>query len=148
MDDLRLLLRRGWEKWNGAIDDFIGDATAANLHALRIKAKTIRYATQLSQRFYPDNHLDTASEWLKDIQERIGAWHDEYMLGQRALETFSKARAARDPDAIKVIREIKEKEIALAESSLNFILSIPTTQDYQRLRRILSASVYAMTKRP
>src|SRR5260370_23756803 len=133
MDDLRLLLQRGWEKWNGAIDDFVGDATVSNLNAVRIKAKTIRYATQLSQRFYPDNHLDSASEWLKDIQDRIGAWHDEYMLGQRALETFSKARAARDPGTIKVIREIKEKEIAMAESSRTFIVSIRKTKGDHRL---------------
>ena len=144
MDDLRLLLQRGWEKWNVAIDDFVGDITAAKLHAVRIKAKTLRYAVELSQRFYPDNHLDSASEWLKDIQDRIGAWHDEYMLGQYALETFSSGRASRDPAAIKVIREMKEKEIAMAESSRNFILSIRNTKDYQRLRRLLSASVYAM----
>lgn len=144
MDDLRLLLQRAWEKWNGAIDDFVGDGTAAKLHAVRIKAKTLRYATELSQRFYPDNHLDTAREWLKDIQDRIGAWHDEFMLGQCALETFSGTRASRDPSAIKVIRETKEKEIAMAESSRNFILSIRKTKDYQKLRRLLSASVYAM----
>jgi CHAD domain-containing protein len=144
MDDLRLLLQRSWEKWNVAIDDFVGDVTAAKLHAVRIKAKTVRYAVELSQRFYPDNHLDSASEWLEDIQDRIGAWHDEYMLGQYALETFSSGRASREPAAIKVIRGIKETEIAMAESSRNFILSIRKTKDYQQLRRLLSASVYAM----
>jgi CHAD domain-containing protein len=142
MDNLRLLLERGWEKWNGAIDDFLGDSTAANLHAVRIKAKTLRYSVGLSQRLYPDTHLKSSSEWLKQIQDRIGAWHDEFMLGQRALKTFS--RTPRDPGAIKVIREIKEKEIAMAESARDFISSIAKTKQYQRLQMLLSATVYAM----
>src|SRR5260370_37263835 len=110
MDDLRLLLQRGWEKWNGAIDDFVGDATAANLDAVRIKAKTIRYATQLSQRFSPDNHLDSAIEWLKDIQDTIGASHDEYMLRQHALQTFSSARASLDTGDMHGLRTMNETQ--------------------------------------
>jgi len=142
MDNLRLLLERGWERWNNAIDDFLGDSTAAKLHAVRIKAKTLRYSVDLSQRLYPDNHLDSASGWLKEIQDRVGAWHDEFMLGQRALETFS--GTPRDPIAIKVIREIKEKEIAMAESARDFLSAIGKTKQYQRLQMVLSATVYAM----
>ena len=142
MDNLRLLLERGWENWTGAIDDFLDDSTAVKLHAVRIKAKTLRYSIGLSQRLYPDSHLESASEWLREIQDRIGAWHDEFMLGQRALQTFP--RAPRDPDAIKVIREIKEKEIAMAESAHDFISAIGKTKQYQRLQQLLSATVYAM----
>ena len=142
MDNLRLLLERGWENWTGAIDDFLDDSTAVKLHAVRIKAKTLRYSIGLSQRLYPDSHLESASEWLREIQDRIGAWHDEFMLGQRALQTFP--RAPRDPDAIKVIREIKEKEIAIAESARDFISAIGKTKQYQRLQQLLSATVYAM----
>ncbi len=143
MDNLRLLLERGWERWNGAINDFLDDSTVAKMHAVRIKAKTLRYSVGLSQRLYPDNHLESASEWLEEIQDRIGAWHDEFMLGQRALETFS--RTPRDPGAVKVIREIKEKEIAMAESARDLISSIGKTKQYQRLQKLLSATVYAMT---
>jgi len=143
MDNLRRLLERSWNKWTGAIEDFVANAAAPELHAVRIKTKTLRYAIELSQKFYPDRQLETASEWLKGIQDRVGAWHDELMLGRVALETFSET--PRDPSAIKVIRTTKEKEIALAESSRNYILSIRKMKDYQRLKRVLSASVYAMT---
>jgi CHAD domain-containing protein len=143
MDNLRRLLERSWNKWSGAIDDFVKKAAATELHEVRIKTKTLRYAIELSQKFYPDRELETASEWLKGIQDRVGAWHDELMLGRVALETFSET--PRDPSAIKVIRDTKEKEIALAESSRNYILSIRKMKDYQRLKRVLSASVYAMT---
>lgn len=146
MDNLRLLLERGWKKWNDAIDDFAGNPAALELHQVRIKAKTLRYAIDLSQKFYPDNQLENASDWLKGIQDRVGAWHDELMLSQRALETFS--GTPRDPSAIKVIRDIKEKEIVRAESARNFIVGIRKTSEYQRLRRHLAASVYAMADRP
>jgi CHAD domain-containing protein len=143
MDNLRRLLERSWNKWTGAIDDFVSTSGATELHQVRIKTKTLRYAIELSQKFYPDRELETASGWLKGIQDRVGAWHDELMLGRVALETFSKT--PRDPSAIKVIRDTKEKEIAMAESSRNYILSIRKMKDYQRLKRVLSASVYAMT---
>jgi CHAD domain-containing protein len=142
MDNLRLLLQSGWKKWNGAIDDFVRNPATAELHAVRIKTKTLRYAIELSQQFYPDNHLESANEWLKDIQDRVGAWHDELMLSQNVLEAFSKS--PRDASAIKVLRELKEKEIAMAESARDFISSIRRTEKYQRLKRLLSASVYAM----
>ena len=143
MDNLRRLLERSWNKWTGAIDAFVAKAAAPELHEVRIKTKTLRYALELSQKFYPDRQLETASEWLKVIQDRVGAWHDELMLGRVALETFSET--PRDPSAIKVIRDTKEKEIALAESSRSYILSIRKMKDYQRLKRVLAASVYAMT---
>jgi CHAD domain-containing protein len=143
MDNLRRLLERSWNKWTGAIDDFVRNAAAPELHEVRIKTKTLRYAIELTQKFYPDRELETASEWLKGIQDRVGAWHDELMLGRVALETFSET--PRDPSAIKVIRDTKEKEIAMAESSRNYILSIRKMKDYQRLKRVLAASVYAMT---
>jgi CHAD domain-containing protein len=143
MNNLRRLLERSWNKWTEAIDDFVAKAAAPELHEVRIKTKTLRYAIELSQKFFPDRQLETASEWLKEIQDRVGAWHDELMLGRVALETFSET--PRDPSAIKVIRDTKEKEIAMAESSRSYILSIRKMKDYQRLKRALAASVYAMT---
>jgi len=64
-------------------------------------------------------------------------------LAQRALETF--ADLPRGPDALKVIRRIKEKEISLAEGAQDFITSIRATRELASLRRRLSASLYAMT---
>jgi CHAD domain-containing protein len=145
MDNLRLYLERCWTRWSGAIDDFIDKAAVPELHQVRVKTKTLRYAIELSNRFYPDRHLERAGRWLEDFQNRVGEWHDELMLGQSALKTFSGSGAPRDPGAINVIREAKEKEIELAESARNFILSIRKTSDYRLLRRALSASVYAMT---
>jgi CHAD domain-containing protein len=145
-DNLRRLLQHDWEKLNEAIDAFIGNAITAKLHNVRIKAKTLKYAIEVGQKLYPDDQLASASDWLTTIQDRVGAWHDELMLSQFALAAFAKAQASHEPIAIKIIRTIKKKEIATAESAREFIVSSRKTDEYRRLRRLLSASVYAMTK--
>jgi CHAD domain-containing protein len=145
MENLRLLLQRDWNKWNKSIDDFVADSSTANLHQIRIKAKTAKYAVQLSQRFYPDDQLADMSEWLSDLQDRIGAWHDELMLAQSALAAFSKPRAVRGPGMVQIIRQLKEKEITMGEAARVLIVSIRDTKEYRHMRRLLSAEVYAMT---
>jgi CHAD domain-containing protein len=99
---------------------------------------------KLTLRLYPDGELEACADWLKQIQDRLGAWHDEMVLAQRALETF--ANLPRETHALKVIRRIKEKEISLAEDARDFIISIQATSEYARLRRHLSASLFAMTE--
>jgi CHAD domain-containing protein len=143
MEDLGALLEGGWSKWLSSIDNFIDEKTATALHRVRIKSKALRYALDLTLRLYPDSELQRDSNWLKEIQDQIGAWHDELALGQRALKTF--AKLPRDAKALKVIRRIKEKEIRLAEAAQKFIVSVRADADYKRLRRRLSASVFAMS---
>lgn len=144
VDNLRLLLQRSWEKWNDAIDRIVDRAGAPELHEVRIKTKGLRYAIDLSQKFYPDSQLTKADRWLKDIQDRVGEWHDELLLGQSALETFSKT--PRKPGAIDILRDVKEREIELAESARNYLVQVRKTKEYQRLKRVLAASLYAMAE--
>jgi hypothetical protein len=146
IEGLRLLLNSAWGKWNATIDECAEIAAIDKLHAVRIKAKTLRYSIEPSQKFAPDHQLEMAGEFLKDIQDRVGAWHDELMLGQLVLETFYASGEAPELDAMKLIRDIKEKEIGRAESARGFVLSIPSTEDYRHLRTVLSASIYAMSK--
>jgi CHAD domain-containing protein len=144
-DSLRLFLQQVWDKWRAAINGLGGNGTATQLHAVRIKSKALRYAIELYQRFFPDHELEKGSLWLKNIQNRVGAWHDELTLGQRALEAFSRPHSARDRSAISIIRQTKEREIALAEAARRFILSIRNTAEHKHLRRRLSASVFAIS---
>jgi len=135
-------LQRGWTTWNEAIEDFAAQDTSISLHRVRTKSKALRYAVELSLRLYPDRQLGRASNWLKKIQDQVGAWHDELMLGQRALETF--AGSPRAPAQLKAVRQIKEKEIAMAEEARELVLSIRRSPEYRRMHRRLSASVFAM----
>jgi CHAD domain-containing protein len=146
IEGLRLLLNRGWEKWNAAIEECAENAAIDHLHAVRIKVKTLRYSIELNQKFAPDHQLENAAKFLKDIQDRVGAWHDELMLTHLVLKTFSASGAPPEAEAMKFIRDRKEVEIGLAESARDFVLSIPKTEDYHQLRTVLSASIFAMSR--
>jgi CHAD domain-containing protein len=142
MNDLAQVLQQSWQKWNVAIDAFDAKPQITKLHDIRIKAKTLRYAMELRQQFYASPQLEQASGWLKEIQDQIGAWHDELTLSQLARNSF--AKPPREPHAAKLIRSIKEQEIAMAETAQKYLRSLRETDEYQRLRRLLSASIFAM----
>ena len=142
MHDLQGELANRWKKWVASIEDFVADNTATALHGVRIKSKGLRYALKLTLYLYPDEELEACADWLKEIQDRLGAWHDEMTLAQRALKSF--AALPREPDALKVIRRIKENEISLAEAARDFITPIRMTHEYACLRRRLSATVFAL----
>jgi len=141
-ENLAELLQQCWRKWNAAIDAFDCDPKVSRLHAVRIKAKSLRYALDLRHEFYPHAQLEEASSWLKDLQDQIGAWHDELALSQLARSTFP--NSPRAPDAAKIVLGIKEQEIAMAETAQQYLQSLRATDEYQRLRRLLSAAIFAM----
>jgi CHAD domain-containing protein len=142
-DNLAQLLQQAWQKLNLAIDQFAHAPEADNLHAVRIKAKSLRYALHLRQRFYPNKKLENSSELLKEIQDRIGEWHDQLMLGQLVRATLSDSHSISDPKAAKVTEELKEQELKMAESARRYLLTMQETEQYKRLRRIVSAAIYA-----
>jgi CHAD domain-containing protein len=143
--DLAESIMDRWKKWNRAIDKFTANRTVANLHAVRTKTKSLRYALELSIELFPDPRLQRASNWLKEVQHRVGEWHDELMLGERALAAF--AKTPRAPGVREAIRQIKEREIALAEAAGNHVLSMRKSPEYRSLRRRLSSSLFAMSAR-
>lgn len=53
-----------------------GDAEAASLHRLRIRFKKLRYALEFSAAFTPDGEIARVIEFLKTMQDRLGAHQD------------------------------------------------------------------------
>jgi CHAD domain-containing protein len=145
-DNLAQLLRQTWQKLSVAIDEFERVPEVANLHAVRIKTKSLRYALDLRQRFYPNRKLEDSSALLKEIQDRIGAWHDELMLSELVRSTLSNFQPISDPNAAKITEGVKEREIAMAESARHYLLAMQETEQYKRLRRVISAAIYATSK--
>lgn len=145
MRALQTLIQNSWERWNESIDGLVAHKTAQALHSVRIKTKTLRYALELGARFYPEQELTTASRWLKRIQERIGSWHDQFALCERARESFTRLAKRPDQGRIKLVERLKAREIGAAVSGRNYIISMRKTELYQRLHRRLSASIFAMS---
>ena len=142
-DNLGQLLQQAWRKLNIAIKQFEHVPDVTNLHAVRIKAKSLRYALNLQQRFYPNKKLESSAILLKDIQDRIGKWHDELILSQLIRATLLDSHAMSDPNAAKVTTDIKEQELAMAESARHYLFTMQETEQYKRLRRVVSAAIYA-----
>jgi CHAD domain-containing protein len=142
-DNLGQLVQRGWHKLRDSIDEFKNVPEVPNLHAVRIKAKALRYALELRQKFYPDKELKDASVLLKDIQDQIGHWHDELMLTELVHSTLLESDSIADPKITKVIEGIKEREIKMAESARHYLLTLEDMEQYNHLRRLLSAAIYA-----
>jgi len=142
-DNLGQLLQQAWRKLNLAIEQLEQVPEVTNLHAVRIKAKSLRYALQVRQRFYPDKKLENSSVLLKEIQDRVGEWLDELMLSQLVRATLLDSQAMSDPNAAKVTENIKEQELVMAESARHYLLTIQETEQYKRLRRVVSAAIYA-----
>ena len=145
MGDLQALMRRTWEKWNQTVDACLADNGTAALHPVRIKTKSLRYAVELSAQFYPDSELEAMSSWLKRVQDRVGAWHDEFTLSERARETLSKPIKKPDTRGLKLVKRLKEREIEMAEDARRYITSIRRSENFIRLQKRFSASVYAMS---
>ena len=78
----------------------------------------------------------------KTCRTKLGAWHDELALSRLARNTFSKA--PRERHEAKLIFGLREQEIAMAETAQKYLRSVRDTDEYQRLRRLLSAAVFAM----
>ena len=142
-DNVGQLLRQAWRKLNLAIEQFEHVPEVTNLHAVRIKAKSLRYALHLRQRFYPNKKVENSSLLLKEIQDRIGAWHDELMLSQHMRATLSDSHSISDPNAAKVTEDVKEQELVMAEYARRYLLTVQETEQYKRLRRVVSAAIYA-----
>jgi CHAD domain-containing protein len=142
-DNLAQLIQQAWQKLSLAIEQFEHLPEVITLHAVRIKAKSLRYALHLRLRFYPNKKLENSSVLLKEIQDRIGDWHDELMLSQLVRTTLSQSHTMSDPKAARVTEEIKEQELMMAESARLYLLTMQETEQYKRLRRVVSAAIYA-----
>ena len=142
-DNVAQLLQRAWRQLHLAIQEFERVPGVANLHAVRIKTKSLRYALELRERFYPNKKLEGLSALLKEIQDRIGDWHDELILSSLVRRALSESHAVSDPNAAKVVEGTKEQEIAMADAARGYLLSMQEREQYKRLRRVVSAAIYA-----
>lgn len=61
-----------------------------DLHRLRRQARRLRYASELNEALAGDSNVAAA---LKDLQERLGALHDNYVLGAWLSKAAARAKA-------------------------------------------------------
>lgn len=82
--------RRLEELWR----DFVAKAAASHedasgLHALRIAAKKVRYLIEVAADLEVTGSQDTLT-WLRELQGRVGDWHDYQVLTSTMLEMVAR----------------------------------------------------------
>ena len=82
-------LREGWRQWHAALELAAGSRSIADVHALRIAGKRLRYRMEIM------NELGGAEwkpvlTWLKSLQERLGDWHDRQVLYAATARALSR----------------------------------------------------------
>jgi CHAD domain-containing protein len=101
------------ELWRDFTAKAASHKDVASLHALRIAAKRLRYLLEVAA----DLEVTGSSEalaWLRDLQGRLGDWHDCQVLGSTLLEMV----ARRDflEQNLKLAIEVEKLVLALRSS--------------------------------
>jgi CHAD domain-containing protein len=110
MERLRGSARRAWNKWQNALSRAQETRAADDLHGLRIATKDLRYRIEL---LYDVGHRQVKAQldWLAELQEALGVWHDRQVLHEAVAEALSQAEM--------LLNELQAARILLAELEAN-----------------------------
>jgi CHAD domain-containing protein len=106
MQRLCASVQGAWTKWQSALARAQETRAVNDLHVLRIVTKDLRYRTEL---LYDVGHkqLKAQLQWLADLQEALGVWHDRQVLHQAVAEAVAR------PEML--LNELQTARILLAE---------------------------------
>jgi len=106
MERLRGSAGRAWRKWHNALSRAQETRAAEDLHGFRIATKDLRYRTEL---LYDvgERQLKAWLQWLADLQEALGVWHDRQVLDQAVAEAVARTEI--------LLKELPTSRILLAE---------------------------------
>jgi len=104
------------------------------LHALRIAAKRLRYLVEIAAALDVAGSSD-ALRWLRELQGKLGDWHDLEVLDETLIEMLARR---------KFLRGNLSLAIAIEKLILNLRAS-KTRQCHRYLRRAFQSSAYRQT---
>jgi CHAD domain-containing protein len=78
-----------WTEWQSALTQAQETRAVSDLHAFRVATKALRYRTEL---LYDvgHRHMKAQLNWLADLQEALGVWHDRQVLNQAVAEAIAR----------------------------------------------------------
>ena len=127
MERLRDSARRAWSKWQNALSRAQETRAAEDLHGLRIATKDLRYRTEL---LYDVGHSQVKAHlnWLAELQDPLGVWHDRQVLDQAVAEAVARAEI--------LLTELKAARILLAVLETD---RIRQSQEVEKIFRLAAA---------
>lgn len=100
-----------WQDFEGRSADSWRDPTA--LHALRIAAKRLRYTIEVAADLQVSGSAE-ALEWLRELQGKLGNWHDSEVLGQTMIRMVARRKFLEEQLALAI--DIEKQVLRLRNS--------------------------------
>ncbi len=113
------------QKLSSSIRAALDSNNSSCYHDVRIKTKSLRYTLELLSKLYSREDNTHTFEFLKSIQDELGAWHDDAELCRRATIILSKdADFQADPMATGLLDSLREQTRSANEHARLVILSL------------------------
>lgn len=107
---LRAGIEAAWSRWESSLAQAMETREPRDIHALRIATKAMRYRTELLHDLR-DASMQPLLEWLKELQEALGLWHDRQVLYQMIAEALARPEfLLRESDAARTLLTVLEKD--------------------------------------
>ena len=132
---------KAYEKWTRKRSE-------ETLHRLRIEFKKLRYAYELFQSAFETSELNSHLEIIREIQHRIGTWHDHHILADharmRTLPNTEKEKALLEKAQVT----IKAMADALLQDFTHFIGSFLKSSSQNAFKTTIRAHPCKVMHRP
>ena len=86
---LHASIETAWTQWQSALAQAQDTRQARDIHMFRIATKRLRYRIELAHDL-EDGDTQPLLDWLKELQEAVGAWHDRQTLHQAIAEALAR----------------------------------------------------------
>jgi CHAD domain-containing protein len=122
---LNTAMRQAEQKWLAAINTAKVRKDPAAYHDVRIKTKTLRYTIESVSRLVEVPGAEATTEWLKNIQDELGEWHDEIELTRRVTSLLAEnAEFQANDAATALIKSLRDRAQAHTEYVSALIMSL------------------------
>lgn len=124
------------QKLSSSIRAALDSNNSSYYHDVRIKTKSLRYTLELLSKLYSHEDNTHTFEFLKSIQDELGAWHDDAELCRRATIILSKdADFQADPIATSLLDSLREQTRSANEHARSVVLSLAEVLNQDESRR-------------
>lgn len=105
---LQARIAEAWSEWQQAFSAANETPSVSSLHALRIATKRLRYRVETAHAF-GEPSSDPVLRWARQVQQRLGDWHDQQVLHQLVVEAIAR------PDVLLTQLDLARLALALLE---------------------------------
>lgn len=129
---LRAGIEAAWTRWESTLAQAMTTREPRDIHVFRIATKAMRYRTELLHDL-GDASTQPFLDWLKELQEALGLWHDRQVLYQMIAEGLARPEfLLQESDAARTLLTVLEKDRLRQGSATNEIFRLAVENSGRR----------------